>query len=163
MPTICDLIHAPMPDGLQGRSLAPILLGEDYPRADFESVYAEHGFGGLHYTAGDDFDPLEDGLAPNLAFDELNGWSQSGTMRMIRRGDWKLVFDMQGSGQLYNLAEDPFEMNNLYDASCSSDIQSELLAEMLMWTLRLQDPLPLPRRRYKFKSDPRNYWSTHRA
>ena len=163
MPTICDLIHAPMPDGLQGRSLAPILLGEDYPRADFESVYAEQGFGGLHYTADDDFDPLEDGLAPNLAFDELNGWSQSGTMRMVRRGDWKLVFDMQGSGQLYNLAEDPFEMNNLYDASCSSDIQSELLAEMLMWTLRLQDPLPLPRRRYKFKSDPRNYWSTHRA
>ncbi|MCY4071837.1 MAG: sulfatase-like hydrolase/transferase [Chloroflexi bacterium] len=162
MPTICDLIQAPMPDGVQGRSLAPILLGEDYPRADFESAYAEHGFGGLHYTADDDFDPIADGLTPNLAFDELNGWSQSGTMRMVRRGDWKLVFDMQGSGQLYDLAEDPFEMNNLYDSSSPSEIQSELLAEMLMWTLRLQDPLPLPRRRYKFKTDPRNYWSIHR-
>lgn len=162
MPTICDLIRAPLPAGVQGRSLAPILLGQDYPRADFQSAYAEHGFGGLHYTAADDFDPLQDGLTPNLAFDELNAWSQSGTMRMVRRGDWKLVFDMQGSGQLYDLAEDPYEMNNLYDATSPSPIQSELLAEMLMWTLRLQDPLPLPRRRYQFKSDPRNYWSTHR-
>ena len=162
MPTICDLIHAPMSAGVQGRSLAPILLGEDYPQADFGSAYVEQGFGGLHYTAEDDFDPLDDGLTPNLAFDELNAWSQSGTMRMVRRGDWKLVFDMQGSGQLYNLAEDPFEMNNLYDARYPSEIQSELLAEMLVWTLRLQDPLPLPRRRYKMKSDPRNYWSIYK-
>lgn len=86
MPIICDLIQAPLLAGVQGRSLAPILLGEDYPRADFKSVYAGQGFGGLHYTA-DDFDPTEDGLAPNLAFDELNGWSQSGTMRMVCRGN----------------------------------------------------------------------------
>lgn len=29
-------------------------------------------------------------------FDELNTWTQSGTMRMVRKGDWKLVYDMQG-------------------------------------------------------------------
>ena len=27
-------------------------------------------------------------------------------MRAMRHGDWKLVFDMQEHGQLYNLAED---------------------------------------------------------
>ena len=110
MPTICDLIDLPLPAGVQGRSLKPLLLGEDYPREEFESIYAEHGFGGLHYTVDDDFDPTEDGLMPELGFDELNGWSQSGTMRMIRRGDWKLVFDMQGIGQLYNLHDDPYEL-----------------------------------------------------
>ena len=160
MPTICDLIDVPLPAGVQGRSLKPLLLGQDYPREEFESIYAEHGFGGLHYTAEDDFDAREDGLTPGLAFDELNGWSQSGTMRMLRRGDWKLVMDMQGAGQLYNLADDPFEMVNLYGCGAHQAIQAELLAELLAWTLRVQDPLPYPRRRYKFKADPRNYWAS---
>ena len=162
MPTICDLIEAPLPDGVQGRSLAPLLLGEDFPREEFASIYAEHGFGGLHYDADDDIDPMADGLRPGVAFDELNGWSQSGTMRMLRRDDWKLVFDMQGAGQLYDLARDPFETNNLYGADEAREVQSELLAELLAWTLRVQDPLPHPRRRYRFKSDPRNYWSRHK-
>ena len=161
MPTICELIDEPLPAGVQGRSLKPLLLGEDYPREEFSSVYAEHGFGGLQYTADDDFDPAEDGLRPGLAFDELNGWSQSGTMRMVRRADWKLIFDMQGAGQLYDLRNDPLEMHNLYGEPLVAEVQSELLAELLAWTLRVQDPLPYPRRRYKFKSDPRNYWANH--
>ncbi len=162
MPTICDFIDEPLPAGAQGRSLKPLLLGEDYPREEFSSVYAEHGFGGLHYTAEDEFDPAEDGLRPGLAFDELNGWSQSGTMRMVRRGNWKLIFDMQGAGQLYDLRGDPLEERNLYGEPLLADVQSELLAELLAWTLRMQDPLPHPRRRYKFKSDLRNYWANHR-
>ena len=76
MPTICDLIDVPLPAGVQGRSLKPLLLGEAYPLDEFASAYAEHGFGGLHFSADDDFDPREDGLTPGVAFDELNGWSQ---------------------------------------------------------------------------------------
>ena len=63
----------------------------------------------------DEFDPAEDGLTAGVAFDELNGWSQSGAMRMVRCGNWKLVFDMQGNGQLYDLSQDPFELDNLFD------------------------------------------------
>lgn len=162
MPTICEAIGSDIPEGVQGRSLWPMLTGQDYPEEEFESVYAEHGFGGLHYTADDDFDPYEDGLNPIVSFDELNGWSQSGTMRMIRKGDWKLMYDMQGRGQLYNLGKDPVELCDLYGNPEYADIQAELVADLLAWTLRAQDPLPHPRRRYKFKSDPRNYWSTHR-
>ena len=32
--------------------------------------------------------------------------------------------------------------------------------DLLTWILRVQDPLPLPRRRYVVKTDPRNYWTT---
>ncbi len=163
MPTICDLIDVPLPTGVQGRSLKPILLDEDYPQEEFASAYVEHGFGGLHYTADDDYDPTEDGLRPGIAFDELNGWSQSGTLRALRRGDWKLIFDMQGAGQLYDLSRDPFELDNLYNRPEFAAIQGDLLAELLAWALRLQDPLPHPRRRYQFKADPRNYWAPHRS
>ena len=162
MPTICELIDLPLPAGVQGRSLAPLLLGREYPREEFESIYAEHGFGGLHYTAADDFDPTQDGLTPGVAFDELNGWSQSGTMRMLRRGKWKLVMDMQGAGQLYDLEADPYEMDNRYGEPDLQETQGQLMAELLAWTLRAQDPLPYPRRRYQFKSDPRNYWTPYR-
>ena len=32
-----------------------------------------------------------------------------------------------------------------------------LLTRLLAWELRLQDPLPLPQRRYHFKQNPFNY------
>ena len=162
MPTLCEAIGTDIPRGVQGRSLWPLLTGKKYPEFEFDSAYIEHGFGGLHYDADDDFDPYEDGLSDGIGFDELNGWSQSGTMRAIRRGDWKLIFDMQERGQLYNLADDPVELVNLFDNPDYSDIRSDMLAALLGWTLRAQDPLPHPRRRYKFKSDKQNYWTPYR-
>jgi arylsulfatase A-like enzyme len=163
MPTLCEAVGAPLPAGVQGRSLWPMLTGGAYPEEEFASVYAEHGFGGLHYTAGDAIVDLEDdGLNPNVSFDCLNSRSQSGTMRMLRKGDWKLIVDMQGRGQLYNLARDPGELENLYGQPECMQIQCELLADLLAWTLRARDPLPLPRRRYVMKTDPRNYWSPYR-
>jgi arylsulfatase A-like enzyme len=162
MPTICEAIGVPLPRGVQGRSLWPLLTGQDYPHEEFDSVYVEQGFGGLHYTAEDNFDLSDDGLHAAIGFDELNGCSQSGTMRALRSGDWKLIFDMQEHGQLYNLAQDPVELDNLFNRPDHADIQSEMLAKLLGWTLRVQDPLPHPRRRYRYKSDPRNYWATHR-
>lgn len=35
--------------------------------------------------------------------------------------------------------------------------QNKLMERLLSWELRLQDPLPLPRRRYHFKQNPYNY------
>jgi arylsulfatase A-like enzyme len=163
MPTLCEALGVPLPDGVQGRSLWPMLAGEPYPEAEFESVYAEQGFGGLHYVAGDGIVALEDdGLNPEVSFDCLNSRSQSGTMRMLRRGLWKLVLDMQGRGQLYDLERDPVELDNLYGRDDYGEVERELLAELLAWTLRAQDPLPLPRRRYVMKTDLRNYWSPYR-
>ncbi len=161
MPTLCEASGIALPDGVQGRSLWPMLTGQDYSRDEFASAYSEHGFGGRHYTSESDYDPLKDGLTPaNSAFrtshsalhwghfDCLNSVTQSGQMRMIRKGDWKLVFDMDGNGQFYNLADDPSEVTNLYDRSETASIRMELLEDLLAWRLRVEDPLPLPRRRY---------------
>ena len=53
MPTLCEAVGIELPAGVQGRSLWPMLTGGAYPEAEFESVYAEQGFGGLHYEARD--------------------------------------------------------------------------------------------------------------
>jgi arylsulfatase A-like enzyme len=163
MPTLCEVLGVALPPGVQGRSLWPLLTGEDYPEEEFASVYGEQGMGGLHYIEGDEtIDPLEDALLPEVSFDELNSRSQSGAMRMLRKGDWKLDFDMQGRGQLYNLKDDPLELENLFGSGRTASIEKELLADLLAWALRAQDPLPLPNLRYRMKFDPRNYWAPHR-
>ena len=164
MPTACEAIGAPLPPGVQGRSLWPLLTGGDYPAEEFESVYAEQGYGGLHYTEADDPD-FERCLIPGPAgptFDCLNSYSQSGAMRMLRKGDWRLVIDMQGRGQLYDLAADAAELTNLYDDPRHGEVQGGMLAELLAWSLRAQDPLPLPKDHYIPKTDPRNYWAPYR-
>ena len=42
--------------------------------------------------------------------DELNTWSQSGTIAMLRMGRYKLVYDMLGHGELYDMEKDPSEI-----------------------------------------------------
>ena len=164
MPALCEAIGVPLPVGVQGRSLWPMLTGQDYPREEFSSAYVEHGFGGLHYSSDEDLDPAKDGLTRSKdgkwgGFDCLNSWTQSGQMRMVRKDDWKLVFDMQGAGQLYDLKEDPAELRNVYGKPETADKCRELLEDLLRWRLRVEDPLPLPRKRYVIKQDPRNYWT----
>jgi arylsulfatase A-like enzyme len=164
MPTLCEAIGVPLPPGVQGRSLWPLVTGGGYPAEEFESVYAEQGFGGLHYTDNDDpdFEHCLNQGPKGATFDELNTYSQSGTMRMVRKGDWRLVMDMQGRGQLYDLSSDPAELNNLYDDPEHGAVQRELLADLLTWTIRAQDPLPLPVDKYIYKRDKRNYWAPYR-
>jgi arylsulfatase A-like enzyme len=169
MPTICDMIGVTLPEGVQGRSLWPLLSGGKYPEAEFESIIAQQGYGGLHYTNLEEYDAYtQDGTLTKgkTEFDELNTWSQSGTMRMLRKGDWKLVYDMQGAGQMYNLVKDPAEVHNLYGNKEYAVKQAELMQDIMTWELRMQDSLPYPRptsrRKYGFKRDPKNYWTPYR-
>lgn len=164
MPTVAEAVGVPIPAGVQGRSLWPLLTGRDYPVEEFTSIYGEQGMGGLHFTDDREVvDPMEDGLIPGRAFDCLNSRSQSGFMRTVRKGDWKLDFDMQGRGQLYNLADDPLELSNLYGSAATRGVEREMLAELLAWSIRAGDPLPLPNARYRMKNDPRNYWAPYRS
>ncbi|GAG53440.1 unnamed protein product, partial [marine sediment metagenome] len=86
MPTLCEAIGADIPAGVQGRSLWPMLTGSDFPAEEFRSIYAEQGFGGLHYTESERRPP--DGRYKPGGFNELNPTTQSGTMRMVRMGRW---------------------------------------------------------------------------
>lgn len=158
-PTICEIMGADIPMGVQGRSLWPLLQGKEYPEKEFESVMAQDGFGGMYYTRNDATDYKEEGAVgkKGLFFDELNTWTQSGSMRMLRKGDWKLVYDMDGNGQLYNLKDDPSELDNLFGNQSYEDIRTGMIENLLRWEISGQDPIPVPRHRYRFKRNEHNY------
>jgi len=156
MPTLCEVMGAPMPHGAQGRSLWPLLNGGAYPAEEFRSIYAEVGFGGLPYTAQDRIDPRW-GRPPAAAgatptYDELNPVTQSGNQKMVRMGDWKLTFDAMGAGSLYRVSDDPYELKDLYADPAYAAVRASLTAELLHWTIRTQDDLPIAAYQHKWSS-----------
>ncbi|HEY4203140.1 MAG TPA: sulfatase-like hydrolase/transferase [Devosiaceae bacterium] len=156
MPTICEIIGAEIPFGVQGRSLWPMLTGDDYPAKEFSSIYSELGIGSLPY--GSDERPPLHFPYEGPTFDELNSVTQSGNLKMVRRGDWKLVYDLYGNGELYNLVDDPGEIRNLYADQAFAAARMEMLEELLQWTIRTEDSLP--QAKYLPKVAPHGwYWS----
>jgi len=156
-PTVCEAIGQPIPLGVQGRSLWPILAGEDYPAEEFASVYAEHGYGGLPYPS--DARPPLHFPYEGTKYDELNSVTQSGTTRMVRCGRWKLLYDVTGRGELYDLDTDPMELRNLWDDPSLREVRAELMERLLWWSIRVADDLP--KGRYEPRRAARNYYAPY--
>lgn len=114
LPTLCDILDAPAPPGVQGRSLAPLLRGETLPP---RSDYLESHYASLHY-----------------------GWS---TLDAVVSDSWKLVSAPQTGAQrdqLFDLRSDPGE---LVDRAAAEPARlAELRAELEGLRRTLVAPTP---------------------
>ncbi|MFO7957714.1 MAG: sulfatase-like hydrolase/transferase [Candidatus Brocadiia bacterium] len=155
MPTLCEALDIEPPYGTQGRSLWPMLTGGDYPAEEFRSIYAEVGYGGLFY--GEDEWPELHFDYEGVYFDELNAVTLSGNTKMVRMGKWKLYFDMMGRGRLYDVEDDPAELVDRYGDAELAEVRTQLLEELLEWTIRAEDDLP-EGKAYKPKRCERNWY-----
>lgn len=160
LPTLCGILGVEIPFGVQGKDIMPLLHDVALPEREFDTAYSESGFGGLYFDEKDALTPQEEGACHNgwQTFDCLDTWTQAGQARMVRKGDWKLQLDMLGNGYLYNLKDDPHEINNLYDNPAEVETKADMLAELMASTLRAEDPLPPPNHRYRVKREPNGYW-----
>jgi arylsulfatase A-like enzyme len=91
-PTLLDLANIPIPPGLDGISLVPLL--ENPQVAWRDHVFIEH------YRDGEADDPA--GLSTLIP-----------TYWAIRTDEWKYVEYMHGERELYNLVNDYYELENL--------------------------------------------------
>lgn len=110
-PTICDLAGLEAPVGVDTESVVPII--NDKEESVRESIL-------LTYQA-----------YKNAHHDKIR---QHGAHRAIRRGDYKLILSVSGdvvTPLLFNLKDDPFELNNLIDEPGMQKRALELKEEML--------------------------------
>lgn len=108
-PTVLELAGLRPPASFEARSLLPALQGESWAGREF--VFAEHS---------------RDGILQETEF-----------MTMIRSRDWKLVhFLDEPFGQLFNLAEDPDEIHNLWDDPAAAPQKQHLLDALREWLIR---------------------------
>jgi len=113
-PTLLAIGGAPLPQGLHGRSLLPLLRGESWqPRASF---LIEH---------------FSDNVFPRM---QNMGYSA------VRTERWKYIQyrDLQGCDELYDLQNDPYELRNVI----AETAQRETLAAMKVELQRLIDETP---------------------
>ena len=110
-PTILEWAGVAVPPDLEAISLRPAIEGENWAGRDY--VFAEQA---------------KDGIFTGTEF-----------MTMVRGRDWKLVhFLDEAYGQLFDLQQDPDEVNNLWDDPMSAQKKQEMLAVLREWRIRSQ-------------------------
>ncbi len=110
-PTILELAGVEPPESFEAESLLPALEGEDW--AGREVVFSEHAR-----------DPILTGTE---------------FMSMVRTREWKLVHFLDDpAGQLFNMREDPEEVENLWDDAAYEGVKRELLDVLREWHIRSQ-------------------------
>ena len=113
-PTLLELTGLPVPERMQGRSLLPILTGTAPPDHHRDFVRCEY------------YDALDE---PHRSL-----------ATMYRDQRWKLNVYLDAElGELYDLAQDPYEFDNLWDSPAHHAIKTELLLKSYAGTIRAMD------------------------
>jgi len=108
-PTILELAGVETPPTLEAINMLPALEGKPWEGRDY--VYAEQA---------------RDGILTGCKF-----------MTMIRSNRWKLVhFLDEPHGQLFDLQNDPDEVDNLWDKPDHEEAKQSMLAELREWRIR---------------------------
>lgn len=106
--TILDAGGVEIPEYFQGQSLLPVMTGEQAPGHVRDSVRCEY------------FDSLDSHFT--------GGYGAFATM--YRRGQYKLsIYHGKNLGELYDLAADPWEFENLWDHPDHQALKHELISE----------------------------------
>ena len=123
-PTLADLAGIPL-EWTHGKSLLPILTGEDPGHAHHEFVRCEY------YDVVDKF-------APHASEKHKPCWAT-----MLRNNRYKLVvYHNEDYGELYDLREDPDEFHNLWEDPSHTDLKYQFIKQNFDHTVICADPGP---------------------
>ena len=112
-PTILDYLGLPVPPGLAGKSLRGFIEGND----DLDRpVFAERDRGTPGESGGGHF------------------------QRLIRTQEWKYSYHSRGDSQLFHLAADPGETENLIREPSARGTKQHMHAELIRWMRETNDP-----------------------
>jgi len=142
VPTLLDLMGCPVPQGLDGASLRPLIEGDGPPPQD---VFVE--WNGRNASALDGAlrgGELPDYLSSLATYEEAAEAAEDPVRTVVTPGGWKLNWSRRGDHELYNLREDPGETQNLAADPAARPRMRELAARIRRWQQRTGDELELP-------------------
>ena len=156
MATVLDLAEIEAEHTHFARSLVPQLEGK--PGDPNRAVFAE---GGYDLQEPHCFEGRPDRLFNGVPRDASNIYYPKGKLQqdvphsvcrsaMIRTLDYKLVRRTADVHELYDLRNDPQELNNVYGKEQYRTVQLELESRLLDWYIRTSDSVP-------FHEDPRGF------
>ena len=117
VPTLCELLGQPGLEGLQGRSLLPVMFGRIDPTAHRDGVLSE-------YRSDKEY-------------------GREVTATMWRQERYKIViYHGEALGELYDLENDPEEFKNLWNDPAFANLRQELLRQCFDARIAASDPLP---------------------
>ena len=151
LPTFCDMVHAPHPDGLQGISFLPLVHGKKQEgRTAVFKEYNENAGGNRHPMRGVEtpeylylFNPWSDGkdimrtatqgTKTYKRMQELAPTSESIQKRLD-------LFEHRVVEELYNVQEDPDCLINLVESESHQSVLEDMRARLKTWMEDTNDP-----------------------
>ena len=130
VPTLLDLIGQPVPEGLQGKSVAPVLRGE-------ETLEGNDVFLQWNGTS----DELPDRF---LGSESINRMLTLPWRTVVTADRWKLNLCAGDQCELFDLNADPNEMTNLYNDPAQRDRVRLMASRIRVWQNITGDTAPLP-------------------
>jgi len=118
MPTWLEAAEIPVPAMLPGRSLRPLLAGENSQAIGWREV-----------TLSEQYTPVDAPDAPRAQ------WT-------LRDGRYKLIERLSARGALYDLREDPNEFSNRIDEPGLADVRERLRESLIRGVLTRAEQFP---------------------
>ena len=140
VPTLLDLLGCDVPDEADGKSVADVMK-EGGSLRNNEVFMQWNGIGWVEVGPPDN--RYEDIIVQSdVGTPDINIMFQA-PWRSIVVNDWKLNLCASDQCELYNLKDDPYEMNNLYDHPEYQDVVRLLSTKVRMWQFRTRDDTPI--------------------
>ncbi len=135
MPTIFEYIRKNYPKDVQGKSFLDVLTGKNDKHRDV--IFSEVGTLDMPPPAVpvSQFKKYADERAKKDGMFWFIDYTTKGRSIMIRKNDWKYIYNTGDLSELYNFKNDPLELNNLIDNPKFSDIQKDLNSQLINWLL----------------------------
>ena len=138
LPTILEAAGVEVPDQVEGRSFLPLLRGENYqPR---EHIFAEK----THHDIYDPMRAIRTRRYKYIRSYERRPWLPlpSDIARSLSARSLPQKYRQpRDPEELYDLQEDPLEMNNLIGDPRHGDIHRQLAQELTHWQQETHDPI----------------------
>ncbi|MFO7957764.1 MAG: sulfatase-like hydrolase/transferase [Candidatus Brocadiia bacterium] len=140
-PTLCELLGLEPLRGMHGQSLLPFIHDGKRKRA----VFADGGHEDEMLARARDVlayctEPRERRPAKTQTYYQCP--DTMARAKMVRTDRYKMVVRLRGGNELYDLQEDPWELNNRWGDPDLADVVPELMQMLVDWSLRTDPDEP---------------------